>query len=66
MLTANRLTDGEVVYWRAGQWVENYADGEIFPDDAALKQPSPPHRISSSATWWWPHISSMCAPMARR
>lgn len=40
MLTANRLRDGEVVYWRKGEWVEAYADGEIFPDaasaDAAL------------------------------
>ena len=35
MLTANRLRDGEVVYWRDGQWVENYADGQIFPDEAA-------------------------------
>ncbi len=37
MLTANRLTDGEVVYWRAGQWVEKYADGEIFADDAGAE-----------------------------
>jgi hypothetical protein len=35
MLTANRLRDGEVVYWRDGQWVENYADGQIFPDEQA-------------------------------
>jgi len=35
MLTANRLTDGEVVYWQAGQWVEAYAGGEIFADAAA-------------------------------
>jgi len=40
VLTANRLRDGEVVYWRAGAWVEAFADAEIFPDkpqaDAAL------------------------------
>lgn len=35
MLTANRLRDGEVVWWRGGQWVEAYADGEIFADAAA-------------------------------
>jgi len=35
MLTANRLRDGEVVYWRDGQWVEAYAQGQIFPDDAS-------------------------------
>ena len=37
MLTANRLIDGTVLYWRAGQWVESLAEGEIFPDDAAAK-----------------------------
>jgi hypothetical protein len=38
MLTANRLLDGDVVYWRAGSWVEAFADGEVFasePDSAA-------------------------------
>ncbi|MGZ6020943.1 MAG: DUF2849 domain-containing protein, partial [Phenylobacterium sp.] len=24
-LTANRLSDGEVVFWRKGQWVERFA-----------------------------------------
>ncbi len=27
-LTANRLIDGEVVFWRKGQWVERFADAE--------------------------------------
>ncbi len=40
MLTANRLRDGEVVWWKAGQWVTTLAEGEIFEDpkaaDAAL------------------------------
>jgi sulfite reductase (NADPH) hemoprotein beta-component len=40
VLTANRLRDGDVVYWRAGAWVEAFAEAEIFPDkpqaDAAL------------------------------
>jgi hypothetical protein len=40
MLTANRLRDGEVLYWRAGDWVLALADGEVFADpkaaDAAL------------------------------
>ena len=35
MLTANRLRDGEVVYWRDDAWVEAYADGQIFPDEAS-------------------------------
>ena len=32
-LTANRLTDGEVVFWKAGQWVERFADAEVWADD---------------------------------
>jgi len=40
MLTANRLRDGEVVYWRAGEWLTGLADAEVFPEsggaDAAL------------------------------
>ncbi|MBL6938776.1 MAG: DUF2849 domain-containing protein [Alphaproteobacteria bacterium] len=40
MLTANRLRDGEVLYWRAGNWVLTLAEGEVFADpkaaDAAL------------------------------
>ncbi len=35
MLTANRLRDGDVVYWRDGGWVEALGVGEIFPDDGA-------------------------------
>ena len=40
MLTANRLKDGDVLYWKAGAWVEALKDGEIFheqaPAEAAL------------------------------
>ena len=40
MLTANRLRDGDVVYWRAGGWVEAFGQGDVFstePEaDAAL------------------------------
>lgn len=39
-VTANRLIDGEVVFWRAGQWVERFADAELFeapePADEAV------------------------------
>jgi hypothetical protein len=40
MLTANRLKDGDVLYWKTGGWVEALKDGEVFaeaaPADAAL------------------------------
>ena len=34
-LTANRLADGEVIFWNAGDWVERFADAELFADEAA-------------------------------
>ncbi|HTO40891.1 MAG TPA: DUF2849 domain-containing protein [Rhizomicrobium sp.] len=37
MITANRLIDGEVLYWRAGTWVSALVDGEVFDDPAAAK-----------------------------
>ncbi|MCA3722222.1 DUF2849 domain-containing protein [Phenylobacterium sp.] len=33
-LTANRLSDGEVVFWKAGAWVERLAEADVFDDDA--------------------------------
>ena len=40
MLTANRLVDGDVLYWRAGDWVLALKEGDVFDDpksaDAAL------------------------------
>jgi Protein of unknown function (DUF2849) len=35
MLTANRLSDGVVLYWKHGAWVEALADGEALADNAA-------------------------------
>jgi hypothetical protein len=32
ILTANRLRDGNVVYWRDGQWQTALVDAEVFPD----------------------------------
>jgi hypothetical protein len=36
MLTANRLVDGDVLYWKAGNWVLSLKDGDVFanPSDA--------------------------------
>ena len=30
VLTANRLIDGDVVYWRAGRWVEALGEADVF------------------------------------
>jgi hypothetical protein len=32
MLTANRLVDGDVLYWKAGQWVLSLKDADVFAD----------------------------------
>jgi hypothetical protein len=40
MLTANRLKDGDVLYWKAGQWVATMREADVFAEskqaDAAL------------------------------
>src|SRR6202012_3517429 len=40
VLTANRLRDGDVVYWRGGTWVEAFKDADLLRGkataDAAL------------------------------
>jgi hypothetical protein len=40
MLTANRLVDGDVLYWKGRDWVLSLKDGDVFDDptaaDAAL------------------------------
>lgn len=33
-LTANRLIDGEVVFWARGRWVEHFGEAELFTDPA--------------------------------
>jgi hypothetical protein len=32
-LTANRLIDGEVVFWSHGRWVERFGEAELFAED---------------------------------
>ncbi|HEX5378020.1 MAG TPA: DUF2849 domain-containing protein [Phenylobacterium sp.] len=34
-LTANRLSDGEVVFWKDGRWIERFADAQLFDDPEA-------------------------------
>ena len=36
-VTANRLLDGEVVFWNDGQWVERLADAERFESEPPLE-----------------------------
>ena len=36
-LTANRLIDGEVVFWNQGQWKTRFGEAELFADDASAE-----------------------------
>ena len=36
-LTANRLIDGEVVFWSEGDWKARFGEAEIFVDDASAE-----------------------------
>jgi sulfite reductase (NADPH) hemoprotein beta-component len=31
-IVANRLTDGEVVFWNAGRWVEQFAEAQLYDE----------------------------------
>lgn len=37
MLTANRLIDGTVLYWKGGDWTEAMAEGDVFEADSDAK-----------------------------
>ena len=41
-LTANRLVDGEVVFWNGDDWVERFADAKLY-DDAAEAEAAEAH-----------------------
>ena len=42
-LTANRLADGEVVFWNGGQWVEQFGDAELFAADDSAGEDAEAH-----------------------
>lgn len=37
-LTANRLDDGETVFWNQGQWAVRFKDAQFFADDALAEE----------------------------
>jgi sulfite reductase (NADPH) hemoprotein beta-component len=34
-VTANRLIDGEVVFWKSGAWVDSFGEAQLFDDAQA-------------------------------
>jgi hypothetical protein len=37
-LTANRLSDGIVVFWSHGQWTERFPDAELFGEEGGAER----------------------------
>jgi Protein of unknown function (DUF2849) len=37
ILTANRLKDGDVLYWKGDGWIEDLKNADVFPDQAAAQ-----------------------------
>ena len=54
-LTGNRLTDGEVVFWKDGAWVERFADAELF-DAAAAGEAAEAHAKSQQTVVVDPYL----------
>lgn len=48
-LTANRLDDGEVVFWKAGAWVERFADAQMWEDGDEAADTAEAHGKASRA-----------------
>ncbi len=42
-LTANRLDDGEVVFWKAGAWIERFADADLWSDEEPAAEAAEAH-----------------------
>ena len=55
-LTANRLIDGEVVFWRKGQWVERFGDAELFADDDPAAEAAEGHAKTLITTVVEPYL----------
>jgi hypothetical protein len=36
-ITANRLLDGEVVFWKSGQWIDRFGEAELFDADEPVE-----------------------------
>uniref|UniRef100_B0T3T1 DUF2849 domain-containing protein n=1 Tax=Caulobacter sp. (strain K31) TaxID=366602 RepID=B0T3T1_CAUSK len=49
-VTANRLTDGEVVFWNAGAWVESFGDAQLFEDSQETEVEAAVAKGKSQAT----------------
>lgn len=55
-LTANRLIDGEVVFWRKGQWVERFVEADLFAADDPAGEAAEAHGKSQPTVVVEPYL----------
>ncbi len=55
-LTANRLIDGEVVFWRGDRWVERFADADLFASDDPAAEAAEAHGKSQPTVVVEPYL----------
>ncbi len=71
-LTANRLIDGEVVFWTGADWSERFADAILFDGDPAAAEAAEAHAKSQPTLLIDPYLIEVaaveggCAPVSYR
>ena len=55
-LTANRLIDGEVVFWSGERWVERFADADLFANDDPAAEAAEAHAKSQPTVVVEPYL----------
>lgn len=55
-LTANRLSDGEVVFWKDDAWVERFADAQLFEDGAPEGEAAEAHAKTQTTVVVEPYL----------
>ena len=55
-LTANRLTDGEVVFWRHGRWVSQFGEADLFAADDPAGEAAEGHAKSQPTAVVEPYL----------
>jgi hypothetical protein len=60
-LTANRLIDGEVVFWKGGRWVERFADADLFADDDPAGEAAEAHAKNQPTVVVEPYLIDLMA-----
>ena len=60
-ITANRLIDGEVVFWKQGDWTERFVDAQLFADDDASGEAAVETALAQSTVVVEPYLIDVVA-----